>query len=184
MGSVNMIANRQTQELEPDPTPDPNETMGQLWARHEIIQAEAASLLGQMLFAFSYVDVCLGLCLAWANDGARLEALSKSLEGQSVKARLDTLSEQVATKFPAGSKRRTAWDRWIERANAARAQRNLMVHGRWCVEARKHKIVNVVGLPSGSQQSTEYSIAELRAFNEELGSLGQELARLRTHWPV
>lgn len=170
--------------MEPDPIVDPNETAGQLWARHDAIQAEAASLLGQMLFAFSYFDVCLGLCLAWANDGARLEVLSKSLEGQSVKARLETLSKLVATKFQAGSRKRTAWDRWIERAHAAREQRNLMVHGRWCVEARRHKIVNVVGLPSGSPRSTEYSIAELRAFNDELNALGQELARLRQHWPV
>ncbi|WP_423456067.1 hypothetical protein [Ottowia sp. VDI28] len=180
---MNLITNRITQELEPDPIPDPNETSGQLWARHEAIQTDAASLFGQTFF-FSCVDVCLGLCLAWANDGARLEALSKSLERQNVKARLDMFSKHVATKFPAGSKRRTALDRWIERAHAAREQRNLMVLGRWVVEARRHKIVNVLGLPSGSPQSTAYTIAELRAFNEELGALEQELARLCTHWPV
>ncbi|MFN7156216.1 MAG: hypothetical protein ACK4OE_21300 [Acidovorax sp.] len=170
--------------MEPASTPDSGETAGQLWARHDSMQTEAASLLGQMLFAFSRIDVNLGLCLAWMDDGKRLEALSKSIEGQNVHTKLQTLSKQVAEKFPAGSKRRAAYERWIERVHAAREQRNQMVHGRWGVEARRHKVVNVVGLPSGTQQSIEYTLAELTAFNDELGALARELSRLREHWPI
>lgn len=168
--------------MEPDFTPDPGETGAQLWARHDAMQAEAATLLGQMLFAFSSIDVNLGLTLAWRDNGERLEALSNSIAGQSIKVKLDTLSKCVAEKFPAGSKRRLAYDLWIERVHAAREQRNQMVHGRWGVEAYRNKVINVVGLPSGQQQSVEYSLAELTAFNEELGALGRELARLREHW--
>lgn len=170
--------------MEPDSTAELGETGGQLWARREAMQAEAASLLGQMLFAFSYIDVNLGLCLAWVEDGRRLEALSKSLEGQSIHTKLETLSRQVAEKFPVGSKRRAAYERWIERVHAARMTRNQMVHGRWGIEARHHKVVNVVGLPSGTQLSIEYSLGELKAFNEELRALERELARLREHWPL
>ncbi len=172
------------QVLEPASTSDSGETAGQLWARHDSMQAEAASLLGQMLFAFSHIDVNLGLCLAWMDDGKGLEALSKSIEGQNFHAKLQTLSKQVAEKFPAGSKRRTAYERWIERMHTAREQRNQMVHGRWGIEARRHKVVNVVGLPSGTQQSIEYTLAELTAFNDELGALARELSRLREHWPI
>ena len=118
------------------------------------------------------------------SDGKRLEALSKSIEGQNFHAKLQTLSKQVAEKFPAGSKRRTAYERWIERMHTAREQRNQMVHGRWGIEARRHKVVNVVGLPSGTQQSIEYTLAELTAFNDELGALARELSRLREHWPI
>lgn len=152
--------------------------------RHDAIQAEAASLLGQMLFAFSYIDVNLSLCLAWVDQGTKLEALSKSVESQSLHTKLETLSKYVEQKLPAGSKRRVAYERWIERVHAARVIRNQMVHGRWGVEARRHKVVNVVGLPSGTQQSTEYCIAELEAFNDELRALERELARLRNHWPL
>lgn len=148
------------------------------------MQAEAASLLGQMLFAFSYIDVNLGLCLAWADSGKRLEALSKSIEGQNIHAKLEALARQVAEKFPAGSKRRVAYEHWIERVHAVRVQRNQMVHGRWGIEARDHKVVNVMGLPSGTQQSIEYTLSELTAFNEELRAIERELARLRTHWPL
>jgi hypothetical protein len=164
--------------------PDPSETAGQMWARHEAMQAEAASLLGQMLFAFSYIDVNLSLCLAWVDNGIKLEALSKSVESQSLHTKLETLSKHVAQKLPVGSKRRAAYERWIERVHAARVIRNEMVHGRWGVEARRHKVVNVVGLPSGTQQCKEYTIAELGAFNDELRALERELARLRNHWPL
>ncbi len=60
------------------------------------MQAEAALLLGQMLFAFSYIDTNLGLCLAWVDNGTKLELLSKSVEGQNIHTKLDTLSRQVA----------------------------------------------------------------------------------------
>ena len=170
--------------LELDSTPDPAETAGQLWARREAMQAEAASLLGQMLFAFSYIDVNLGLCLAWMDSGTKLEALSKSVEGQSIHTKLETLSRQAAAKLPAGSKGRVAYGRWSERVHAARVQRNQMVHGRWGIEPRCHKVVNVIGLPSGTQQSIDYTLAELTAFNEELRALERELGRLRKHWPL
>jgi hypothetical protein len=170
--------------LELDLTPDPNETAGQLWARREAMQAEAASLLGQMLFAFSYIDVCLGLCLAWVDSGAKLEILSKSVAELNVHAKLEMLLKHVKEKLPARSKGRMAYELWIERVHAARVQRNQMVHGRWGIEAHRHKVVNVIGLPSGTQQSIEYTLEELSAFNEELHALGRELARLRKHWPL
>lgn len=164
--------------------PDPTEMVGQLWARRVEMEAQAASLLGQMLFEFSYIDVNLGLCLAWVDSGTKLEALSKSVEGHSIHTKLDRLSRQVAERLPAGSKRRVAYESWIERVHAARVQRNQMVHGRWSIEAHRHKVVNIVGLPSGTQQSIEYTLTELTAFNEELRALQEELARIRRHWPI
>ena len=81
--------NKYEETLESSSLPDPNETAGQMWARHEAMQAEAASLLGQMLFAFSYIDVNLSLCLACVDNGIKLEALSKSIEGQSLHTKLE-----------------------------------------------------------------------------------------------
>lgn len=141
-------------------------------------------MLGQMLFAFSYIDVNLGLCLAWVDHGTRLEILSKSVAEQNIHAKLETLLKHVAEKLSAGSEGRVAYELWIERAHTVRVQRNQMVHGRWGIEAHRHKVVNVIGLPSGTQQSIEYTLDELIAFNEELNALGQELARLRKHWPL
>ncbi|SFQ01769.1 hypothetical protein SAMN03159489_02282 [Pseudomonas sp. NFPP07] len=170
--------------MEPNSTPDPLETAGQLMARQEAMQAEAASLLGQMLFAFSNIDLNLGLCLASLDNGTKLKTLSNLIKGQSIYTKLKTLSTRVAEKLPAGSKHRADYEHWIKHVHAARERRNNMVHGRWGVEAHRHKIVNVIGLPSGAQQCFEYSLTELAAFNKELCALAQELARLRTHWPL
>lgn len=170
--------------LEIDSNPDPNETAGQLWARQEAMQAEAALLLGQMLFAFSSIDVNLGLCLAWADNGKELETRSDSIAEQNIHTKLATLSRHVQEKFPSGSQCRVAYESWIERVHAARSQRNQMVHGRWGIEAHRHRVINVIGLPSGTQQSIEYKLEDLTAFNEELHALAQELTRLRKRWPL
>lgn len=172
--------------LEPFPQPDIDTlTAGELWAHREAMQAAAASLLGHMLFEFSRIDVNLGLSLVWVDSGANLESLTPKVAEMSFHSKLGELAKHVQVKLPAGSKRRAAYDRWIERMHIARAERNRLVHGRWGIEAHRSKVVNVVGLPTGgAQQTTEYSIDELAAVNEELRSLELELRRLRTHWPL
>jgi hypothetical protein len=165
-------------------TPD-DFTAGDLWARRDALERDAASLLGQMLFEFSRVEVNLGLCLVWVDGGINLERLTKTTQNMNVKAKLDILSAHVSLKLPERSQRRVAYENWIRRFNLVRVQRNAFVHGRWGVEAHKNKVVNVVGLPtSDGQKATEYSIDELAAVNDELRSLGQELARLRANWPL
>ena len=160
-------------------------TAGELWARRDALEDKAASLLGHMLFEFSRLDVNLGLCLVWVDGGANLERLTKTVDGQNLKTRLDELSKHVTAKWPQGSKRRSAYESWIQRAHAVRQQRNQLVHGRWGVEAQKNKVVNVMGLPtSEAQQATEYSLEELAAINEELRLIERELRRLRDHWPL
>ena len=160
-------------------------TAGELWARRDALENDAASLLGHMLFEFSRLDVNIGLCLVWVDGGAQIESQTKSVEALNLKAKLDELATHVAAKLPAGSKRRRAYENWIERANSARQHRNNLVHGRWGVEAHKIKVVNVIGLPTSSaQESIEYSISELADVVQELRNLQCELVRLREHWPL
>lgn len=160
-------------------------TAGELWAWRDALEAEAASQLGHMLFGFSHLDVNLGLCLVWVNDGSNLESLTKAVADKNFKAKLVDLAKHVAAKWPVGSKKRRAWDAWLARADAMRGRRNQLVHGRWGIEPHKSKVVNIVGLPTGDDQlSTEYSLEELAAVNEELRALLKELGRLRFQWPV
>lgn len=170
----------------PFPQPDISTmTAGELWAHRDAMEAAAASLLGHMLFEFSRIDVNLGLCLAWVDSGVNLERLTPKVAAMTFHAKLLELTRHVECKLPAGSKRKGAYDRWIERMHVARAERNRLVHGRWGIEAHRHRVVNVVGLPTGEgQQCVEYSIDELAAMNEELRSLERELRRLRTQWAL
>ena len=160
-------------------------TAGELLAKNDALENEAASLLGHMIFEFSRLDMNLGLCLVWVDSGARVEGLTKTVETQNLKIKLDELTKHVIAKLPLGSKRRSAYENWIERANAVRQQRNNLVHGRWGVEAHKNKVVNVIGLPTSSgQQVIEYTLDELAEVNEELRDLQRELRRLREQWPL
>jgi hypothetical protein len=121
----------------------------------------------------------------WVDDGSKLERLTKTVSDKNFKAKLDDLAKHVAAKWPAGSEKRRAWDAWISQADAMRAKRNQLVHGRWGIEPHKSKVANIVGLPTGdNQQCTEYSLEELAAINEELRALSKELSRLRFQWPV
>lgn len=160
-------------------------TAGELSAHRDAMEAAAASLLGHMLFEFPRIDVNLGLCLAWVDSGAGLGRLTPKVATMTFHTKLLELTRHVECKLPTDSKRKGAYDRWIERMHVARTERNRLVHGRWGIEAHRNKVVNVVGLPTGDgQQCVEYSIDELAAVNEELRSPDLELRRLRTHWPL
>lgn len=177
----------QIRALNQNSPPSPNAsdmTAGELWALRDALEVEAASLLGHMLFEFSRLDVNLGLCLVWVDGGVRLEALTPQVADLSFNDKLLQLSKHVNAKLPVGSKRRSAYEGWIERMHAVRLQRNQLVHGRWGIEPYKNKVVSVTGLPTGTQLATEYSMADLAAINDELRSLQRELARLRDHWPL
>lgn len=159
-------------------------TAGELWAHRDRMEAESASLLGHMLFGLSRIEVNLGLALVWVNGGKQLEELTPKVAALNLSAKLSRLEKEVAAKHPLGSKRRSAYDKWIERMHKVRAQRNQMVHGRWGIEAHRNVVVNVVGLPTGDQKVVEYTLVELASVNEELSALDLELRRLRDHWPV
>jgi hypothetical protein len=109
-------------------------TAGELWALRELLENDAAALLGHMLFELSRLDLNLGLCLVTFEGGANRESLTKLVAGLNLKSRLDRLRKQVDAKLPLGSKRHKAYIDWIERVDAVRQVRNSFVHGRWGVE--------------------------------------------------
>lgn len=160
-------------------------TGGELLARSAALETEAATFLGRILFELSRLELNLGLCLSWVNAGARLEELSKEVEGYNFNAKLEELAKHVESKLPKDSKRHQAYEAWLDRAHKIRRLRNEFVHGRWGVDAPANQVVNVIGLPnSGSQKETRYSISDFAAVNEELRQLQTELSRMREHWPL
>lgn len=160
-------------------------TAGELLAREEKLEHDAASQLGRIIFEFSRLDMNLGLCLVWVDGGAELDSLTKSVKNLNLNGKLALLEKHVQAKLPDGSKRRKAYEAWIRRVHAIRQQRNNLIHGRWGVEAHINKVVNVVGLPtSDDQQVTRYGIDELVAVNYELKTLQTDLSKLRDHWPL
>lgn len=160
-------------------------TAGKIWEASEALEQAAAALLGKMLFEFSRLDVNLGLCVVWTGNGQRLEELTKQVEELSFHKKLDFLSRHVENGLPKGSKRHTAYTKWIARAHVSRLKRNQLVHGRWGVDAVQGHVINVIGLPTSPEQSEfRYSLTDLESVLKELTQLQASLHELRERWPL
>ncbi|MEC4723548.1 hypothetical protein RY831_30880 [Noviherbaspirillum sp. CPCC 100848] len=149
------------------------------------LEFHAATLLGQMVFEFSRLDMALGLCLVWVDGGKWLETLTETVMEENFHTRLTRLEKQVLERTPDESEVRTVYLQWITDANRLRAVRNEWIHGRWGVDHIAEKVVNVIGLPTSTQQrSTAYGLAELEATLAQMIELQHVLGRLREKWPL
>jgi len=152
-------------------------------AREALEQASSA-ILGRMIFEFSRLEMNLGLVLVWANEGSKLEGLTKSVAGFTFHKKLEFLEELVRTKYQTNQEAMGAHANWLAEAHTLRGERNDLVHGRWGVEPTSNQVVNVVGLPTGEQSERRYTIPELKAVLVRMQHLRQQLSELREQWPV
>ena len=153
-------------------------TVGEVMAMHDALERNAATLLGQMLFCFGRLDLSLGLCLALIGSVAEFEARSRKYgrAGFGFNKKLERL-QKIISALPEDSNSRAAYLEWIERAHALRIVRNDLAHGRWGFEAGH--AINVVGLPSGTQRQTAYTLEQLASIVEDLRTLTNDLNCLR-----
>jgi predicted transport protein len=154
-------------------------------ARQELEQA-TATVLGRMLFEYSRLDMNLGLMLVRINDSATLEAMTEQVSKPyfSFGEKLNLTNKLVQEKFKSNIVALAEYEKWIESANAIRELRNVLVHGRWGVEATKNRVVNVVGIPTGEQKVSCYTIAELKILLQRMQDLGRQLSKLREQHPI
>lgn len=90
----------------------------------DALERNAADLLGRMLFEFSRLEMALGLCLVWADNGQAVDELTLRVEEESFALRVSRL-EKLAMKESADcSQMRTDYVVWIAGANKIRKKRN------------------------------------------------------------
>ena len=160
-------------------------TAGELWARRSQLEEAAAQILGRLLFEFSRLDMALGLCAVWVEDGRRLEELNPRVTEMNFHKRLEFVEKAVSARFSRDSKAGQAYQAWFQRAHTARVKRNELVHGRWGVERSTSQVVNILGLPtSPEQREVKYTIEDLNMLLEELRFLQSNLSQLRERWPA
>lgn len=148
------------------------------------LEHASATILGRMIFAFSRLDVALALHIVWSNDGSRLEELTRRFEESSFQKKLDFLKDLVTTKYN-NHEANALYGQWLEDADATRTMRNDLVHGRWGIDSMKNEVVNVVGLPTSSEQRSKgYTTDELKNALAQLDKLEVRLAELREKWPI
>ena len=151
----------------------------------DALEQAAATLLGRLLLEFSRLDMALGLCLVWTGGGHHIDSLTKQVAEFNLHKRLDYLGQVVDRSFPENSEIRDAYITWLGQAHAARQKRNELVHGRWGFDLGREQLVNVVGLPTSSEQrEIRYSVADLEGILDDVRRLRIGLDNLRKQWPL
>jgi hypothetical protein len=140
-----------------------------------------------MLFELSRLELNLGLCIAWFDDGADVEGQSKKFNSKGLGEKFEAVRKQLVLKASDGLEANaiTSWQRWLDRANQIRETRNYFVHGRWGTNLETITVTNVVGLPSsGLQQERQYTLDQLGQIRREIRDVAAELHKLREKWPL
>ena len=152
------------------------------------LEDAAASNLGHILFELSRLELNLGLCIAWFDDGIDVEGQSKKYNSKGLGDKLKAVRKQLEIKRRnegLEANAITAWKRWLDRVDQIRDTRNNFVHGRWGTNSATITVTNVVGLPSsGLQQERQYTLDQLSQIRGEIRDVVAELHKLREKWPL
>lgn len=163
----------------------PELTAGEIWRARELLEHQAATLLGNVIFEFGRLEMALDLCLVWVGGGGQIETFTNEVLDLSFKEKLDRLRSAADGAHPDGSRRHTAYAKWIEETNAIRLRRNEFVHSRWAVDAARGKIINILGIPTSPQQrEVAYDVKDFEELLEEMKRLQGRLFQLRENWPI
>jgi hypothetical protein len=151
----------------------------------ERAESAMAERLGRVLFAYSRLDVSLGLQLVWSDMAKELPSLTNRYSNQGVGARMDFLKKRVATVYAPDSDGGKAYADFFVELDALRQIRNDLVHGRWSPPLDEGQMACVVGLPTSGEQREAYFTSGL--LDEVLLRLDRARVsheRLREQWPV
>lgn len=146
----------------------------------EDIEEHAAKEIGFIIFEFTRLDMELGLCLAWADEGKELKSLTTKLAEKNFHYRLILLEKLVSKKYEKDTAESIMYRDWIHKAHAVRTVRNQLVHGRWGFIPQDGCFANVIGLPTSAEQSeTRYTIKQLNRVVKNIQNLRSKLNELR-----
>ena len=160
-------------------------TAGEAWKATADLETAVATLLGRLLFAYSRLDMTIGLCLVWANGGHQLDELTPRVSFETFHRKLTALEDLVIQKFGNQPREQMAWSRWVEQAHVTRKLRNELTHGRWGVNPYTNEAINVIGMPtSPNQREVRYSLSALTDAVAEIDRLQTALGQLRERCPV
>lgn len=158
-------------------------TAGDIWRIQEEIEHGAASALGRAMFAFSRLDMNLGLMVASALRYLGKDGQAAKVDSLNFKARLEFVENYVTTATEVEPNAVLEVRAWLSQAHSARLQRNQLVHGRWSVDPYERKALNIVGSPSSDAQRTiKYTLEELEAIGQEYQRLNSALGKTRHRW--
>ena len=148
---------------------------GEPRARQEPLERAAAVQVGLLQFAWSRLDMHLGLSLGWARGEGAPAASREAGLGLDFHAKLDALAALLA-KQPE-SEWREGLTRWIAQCRALEVLAPGFMQGRWLPDVRSGRIVHLYLAPGGQVAERSHTLLELKAL---VGALDQHRADLQT----
>lgn len=150
-------------------------TPGEPRARQEPLERAAAVQVGLLHFAWSRLDMHLGLSLGWARGEGAAAAPREAGLGLDFHAKLDALAalldQQPAAEW------REGLGRWIAQCRALEVLEPGFMQGRWLPDVRSGRVAHLRAGPDGGAIERTHSLLELKAL---VGALDQQRADLQT----
>jgi hypothetical protein len=151
------------------------------------LEHDSALNLGRILFEFARLDMDLGLCLVWVNQGRQIDELTEKVGRPdfSFHRKLDLLKRFAKEKYSNNREAFSKYRQWIVDADVIRLVRNDLVHGRWGIDHMNDRMINVIGVPTSPKQSSkEFTVNGLENQIAEMQRLRGVLSDLRTSHPL
>jgi hypothetical protein len=170
------------------PSPEPSEIIMSTTPERAMNDAElqlaASTLVGQLVFEFSRIDMELGCSLHTVVNPRDIDALNVLIDRLSFKSKLDALNEVVARIFEGKEEFLAEFKHCYRSIDAIRSRRNSFIHGRWGAIANTQQVVHVEsGMPGGvPQREWRFTIAELKAELASVSKVLNEFRALRAKW--
>ena len=128
------------------------------------LEHQAASCVGQLIFAFARLDFLLALALRNITPAHASDKLNPVIERLSFKERLDRLLELVNNSDSLSPHAVQTFYAWYKNADRVRITRNAFVHGRWGMQTRDTLFNASTGVgKSLSGEAKLYTIDELKS---------------------
>jgi hypothetical protein len=171
---------------EPDDVDDSYDamTLGEMLGRREKLKNDAATRLGEILFAYGVFERLLDFCIVCTRVGQGRDRLTSMIQDYSLDKKIELLASFVDQIFTRGSKQHTAYQQWIVTAHAIRLNRNDLAHGWWDIDVRKEQVINYRGIATAEHRERRYSLDGLELFEQKINSSARELHGLRTRFPL
>jgi hypothetical protein len=148
------------------------------------LRLAASTLVGQLVFEFSRIEMELGCSLHSVVGPHDFDALNVLIDRLSFKSKLDALNEVVARKFEGKDDFLAEFKHCYRSIDAIRSQRNSFIHGRWGAISNTQQVVNVEpGMPGGvPQREWRFTVVELEAELAGVSKVLNEFRTLRAKW--
>lgn len=150
------------------------------------IESIASENVGKIIFAFSYLELNINLCLQSAVCARDFHTVNPLVERLSFKSKIDALIEIIEIKYSSSPECISDFKSWHRKLDKFRVKRNSFIHGRWSFPHVGQEIVNVAPGMIGphSLKEKRYGVSDLKKELLAIEGISKELHNIRDKWHV